>query len=162
MSKEMSEMLIHEDGEVHYSLAPLLASLGLAVTLAALIVPPLLLLGIPLLSIAIWKWINEEVDLAKYRRVSGDEYGIASWAMIWIIVTEIIIFSGFFAFWFWARWHTVSWEESVGGSWPALGVEHNMKLVGLNTLILITSGITAHFSLEQLKENKVRNSRSLI
>ena len=37
-----------------------------------------------------------------------------------------------------------------------------MTMVGFNTLILITSGITAHYALEQMKEDKIRNSRHFL
>ena len=135
----------HELGEVHNSSVPLEISLGIALTLAGLLIWPSLIFGLVLTVHAIYRWITEDAAMWEDRPTpKADEWGHASWAMIWIILTEAIIFASFFAFWFWARWHTVNWENAVGGSWPADGIEHNMFLVTVYTLILLTSGFTGH------------------
>ena len=118
------------EGEVHSSLAPIMLALSVTLCLGGLLIWPLAVLGIPLLVLSISNWMREEVDLWPYRptRSSAGDWGDASWAMVWIIITECIIFASFFAYWFWARWHTLSWESAVGGSWPATGVEHDIAL----------------------------------
>jgi len=133
-------------GEVHNSAAPIMMALAITLILGGLLVWPLTVLGVPLLAISIVSWLREEILLWPHRqKKSGtDEWGDASWAMVWIIITECIIFASFFAYWFWARWHTVSWDGAVGGSWPADGVDLDVKLTGLNTIILLFSGILAH------------------
>ncbi|MDP7091894.1 MAG: cytochrome c oxidase subunit 3 [Candidatus Thalassarchaeaceae archaeon] len=134
-------------GEVHNSPAPLLTSLAITLCLGGLLVWPLAVLGVPLLVYSINKWLREEVGLWPERPVRNSaDWGDASWAMVWIIITECIIFASFFAYWFWTRWHTISWDGSVGGTWPAAGVEHDITLVGINTVILLSSGILAHHS----------------
>lgn len=153
----------HGDGEVHNSLVPLLLSLGISLTLAGLLVWPFLIVGLALTVYSIFSWVKEDAMMWDSRpSISSGEWGNASWAMVWIIVTEVIIFASFFAFWFWARWHTVTWEDAVGGSWPPQGVEHNLTLVSINTLILITSGFTGHKALHALRDDDVSKSKSLI
>ncbi len=152
------------NGEVHNSLAPLIVSLGITLCLGALLVWPLAILGLPMLVYGIRTWVMEEVELWPQReaRTNGKEWGDASWGMLWIIITESIVFSAFFAYWFWTRWHTINSSGAVGGSWPASGVEHDMLLVGFNTLILLTSGITAHRALESHFEDDRNKSMNYL
>lgn len=150
-SVEASLQQDHHLGEVHESLAPLLLALGVTFTLGGLLVLPLAFIGLPLLVHAIRMWVREDVALWKHRPVHDPHvWGDARWAMVWIIITEVIIFASFFAFWFWARWHTIHWEGAVGGVWPAEGVHHDLTLVTVNTVILITSGAFAHRGVDDL------------
>lgn len=154
---------VHGEGEVHNSLMPLILSLGIALTLAGLLVWPFLIVGLALTVFAIFSWVKEDVAMWDSRPLrKSEEWGNAQWAMIWIIVTEAIVFASFFAFWFWARWHTVTWEDAVGGSWPVEGITHNLTLVSINTLILISSGFTGHKALHALREGDVSKSKLLI
>lgn len=137
-------------GEVHNSWTPLLISFGFTITLAALLAPILAVIGVPLLVYSIYYWIKEDVGMWKDRNVINEKMGDASWAMVWIIVTEVIVFGGFFAFWFWAKWHTVNWDGAIADStWPAEGVHHNMAFVGLMTFLLVASDLFAHKSLKE-------------
>ncbi len=155
--------LNHDLGEVHNSIFPLELSLGIALTLAGLLVWPFLIIGLALTVHAIFSWVKEDIALWTFRpTLSTGEWGHASWAMIWIIVTETIVFASFFAFWFWAKWHTINWENAVGGSWPASGVSHDMTLVTFNTVILLASGFTGHKALHSLKEGNVKQSKTLL
>lgn len=144
--------LHHHDsnGQVHNSLAPLIVALAVTLCLGGLLIWPLAIFGIPLLVLGIRTWLAEEVELWPKResRTDFDSWGDASWAMLWIIITETIVFSAFFAYWFWTRWHTINWSGAVGESWPASGVEHDLLLVVFNTVLLISSGFTAHRALE--------------
>ena len=137
-----------KSGEVHSSVAPIMLSLAVTLCLGGLLIWPLAALGVPLLVLSISKWVREEVALWPHRpsRPSTEEWGDISWAMVWIIITECLVFASFFAYWFWARWHTVTWDGAVGGSWPAAGVEHAITLVGFNTILLLVSGVFAHYS----------------
>ena len=130
-------------GEVHNSAAPIMLALAITLSLGGLLFWPLAVIGLPILAFSIFSWLREETRLWPHRRnrARNGEWGDASWAMFWIIITECIIFASFFAYWFWARWHTVSWDGAVGGSWPADGVDLNLELTALNTLILLFSGI---------------------
>jgi cytochrome c oxidase subunit III len=137
-----------EPGEVHSSLVPILFSLGVTLSLAALLFWPFALIGLPLLLASIFQWVKEDVAMWKYRASSNEKMGDVSWAMVWIIITETIVFGGFFAFWFWAKWHTISWSGAVATSgWPSAGVNHDLMLVGFNTILLFSSGIVAHLAL---------------
>lgn len=144
---KLSNNIEYQEGEVHSSLAPILLALSVTLCLGGLLIWPLAVLGVPLLVLSITIWLREEVDLWPYRpKTSTVEWGDASWAMVWIIITECIVFASFFAYWFWARWHTLNWDNAVGGSWPGAGVEHDLGLVSLNTVLLLSSGVLAHFS----------------
>lgn len=150
-----------EPGEVHSSIVPIVFSLAVTLTLAGLIFWPFVLFGFPLLVWSLVAWVKEDVSLWKFREVSQEKTGHASWAMVWIIITEIIIFAGFFAFWFWARWHTVSWNEAIASStWPPEEIKHNLVLVGFNTALLISSGITAHLALHAHENNALGRARN--
>jgi len=153
----------HHPGEVHNSLAPVETALAVTLCLGGLILWPLALLGIPLLVHAIYSWIREDLDMWRFR--GGREWqgwGDSKSAMIWLIVTEAIVFASFFAFWFWAKWHTVSWDGSVGGAWPAEGVHHDLSLVTLNTVLLISSGFFAHSGIIRLGRGDVRKAKTFL
>jgi len=160
---KLLEEINHELGEVHNSIVPLVLSLGIALTLAGLLVWPFLIVGLALVVWSIFSWVKEDVTMWKHREnPAKDEWGHASWAMIWIIVTETIVFASFFAFWFWAKWHTLYWEDAIGGSWPAEGIHHNMTLVTVNTVILLSSGYTSHLALHALKDGNSNKSKKMI
>lgn len=147
-------------GEVHSSIVPLLFSLSVTLTLASLLIWPIAILAIPMLCWSIFSWIKEDVNLWDDREVSKQHMGHASWAMIWIILTEIIVFAGFFAFWFWARWHTVSWDGAIASSsWPPADIHHNLAIVMFNTALLSSSGILAHLALLAHDSNSPQRSR---
>ncbi len=144
---KVEEYGLETSGEVHNSPAPVLMALAITLCLGGLLIWPLAVLGVPLLVFSIFTWLREEVGLWAVRPPRDPaEWGDASWAMVWIIVTECIIFASFFGYWFWTRWHTVSWDGAVGGTWPASGVEHDIALVGFNTVLLLASGVLAHHS----------------
>ncbi len=158
--------LLHHDsnGQVHNSLAPLIVALAVTLCLGGLLIWPLAILGLPLLILGIRTWLAEEVEFWPKRESQTDfeVWGDASWAMLWIIITETIVFSAFFAYWFWTRWHTVNWSGAVGGSWPATGVDHDLFLVGINTILLISSGFTAHRALEAHDRDDLNSSSKFL
>jgi cytochrome c oxidase subunit 3 len=161
---EKIEDHINSKGEIHNSSAPIILSLAITLCLGGLLVWPLVIIGLPVLIYAIYRWTYEETILWNYREEENDfeSWNDSSWAMLWIIITEAIIFASFFAYWFWTRWHTVSWSEAVGGSWPPPEVEHDLTLVSINTVILLLSGFTAHKSLEKHLEEDYDMSKRLL
>ena len=149
-----------EPGEVHSSLVPFLFSLSVTLALASLLIWPIAILAVPMLAWSIFAWVREDVTLWELRTVSPEKMGHASWAMVWIILTEVIVFAGFFAFWFWAKWHTVSWDGAIASSsWPPAEIHHNMMLVMFNTALLLSSGIIAHLSLHAHDRGSLARSR---
>lgn len=149
-----------EPGEVHSSLIPLLFSLSVTLALASLLIWPIAILAIPMLALSIYAWVKEDVALWNDRKVTEGKMGHASWAMVWIIITEVIVFAGFFAFWFWAKWHTVSWDGAIASSsWPPADIHHNMMLILFNTTLLFSSGIIAHLALHAHDKGSYHRSR---
>ncbi|MDP6864406.1 MAG: cytochrome c oxidase subunit 3 [Candidatus Poseidoniaceae archaeon] len=149
-----------DEGEVHSSIVPLLFSFGVTLSLAALLLWPFALIGLPLLLLSIFLWIKEDVAMWEHRSISEEKMGDVSWAMVWIIVTEVIVFGGFFAFWFWAKWHTVSWDGAIASAtWPPEGVHHDLRLVAFNTGLLLSSGIIAHFALHAHDSGRLTTAR---
>ena len=147
-------------GEVHSSIVPLIFSLSVTLALASLLIWQISLLAVPLLFWSIYSWIKEDVNLWAEREIPQVRMGHASWAMVWIILTEVIVFAGFFAFWFWARWHTVSWDGAIASSsWPPADVHHNLMLVMFNTSLLISSGILAHLALHAHDHGSYKRTR---
>ena len=147
-------------GEVHQSSVPIELAFAVTLCLGALLVLPLAILGLPLLVHAIFRWVREDIDMWEDRPlpVKG-EWGDSRWAMVWIIATEVIVFASFFAFWFWAKWHTISWDGTAGGTWPAEGVVHDLGLVSLNTIILLSSGVLAEQAIRRLAHGEIEAAK---
>jgi len=138
------------NGEVHGSIQPFLSALGITLLLAGLLIWPLIPIGLILVVYSIWNWINEEVDLWPER--TSTIQGTYS-ATVIIIITEALVFSVFFVFWFWAKWHTLYWdsvesdfsEEVIAGRhWLPQGVNFNLMFVAFNSLLLFVSAYTAN------------------
>lgn len=101
------------------------------------------------------------------------------WGMIWFIFSEVMFFGAFFGTLFYCRIFSVPWLAGEGGKaishmfwenfrnvWPLLANPDNSLFVGpkhvisawglpvINTLLLLTSGVTITLAHHALKENK--------
>lgn len=69
--------------------------------------------------------------------------------MLLFIISEIMVFGGFFTAYFFIR--------VVNGSpWPAVGEELPAVIAGFNTAVLVSSSITMHWAVEGVKHNNRR------
>ena len=64
--------------------------------------------------------------------------------MLLFIISEIMVFGGFFTAYFFIR-------VVEGNPWPAEGTELPKLLAGFNTLVLLASSVTLHWALEGVK-----------
>lgn len=64
--------------------------------------------------------------------------------MLLFIISEIMVFGGFFTAYFFIR-------VVEGNPWPAEGTELPKLIAGFNTLVLLSSSVTIHWALEGIK-----------
>jgi len=135
---------------------------------------PVMIIGalITLLMTVMWfRDVVNESEAGKYNTQVGISF---RQSMAWFIFSEVMFFAAFFGALFYARVFSVPWLggddpatsrflwESVNLSWPTagpgmLGLEFQTMgawgLPAINTLILLTSGVTLTYAHHAMKEN---------
>jgi len=141
-----------------------------------------MIIGSVLLVIMLFGWfgtvINESLD-GKYNQQVDQSF---RWGMGWFIFSEVMFFAAFFGALFYARMYSVPWLGGEGNNtytgsllwpafdsvWPTNGPDNvggDFQVMGpwgvpaINTLILLSSGVTLTWAHWGLKEN---NNRKLI
>lgn len=139
---------------------------------------PIMIAGVISLAYLLFGWFSEVVkeSVSKYYNKQVDKS--FRWGMGWFIFSEVMFFFGFFGALFYARNVSLPWLADAHGLadaqalwpgfkalWPTAGpklvLEGAMKPWGLpaiNTLLLLTSGVTltwAHWGLMKNKRNQV-------
>lgn len=142
---------------------------------------PLFIAGLLILLFMMFGWFGtviRENETGYYNRWVDKSF---RWGMAWFIFSEVMFFSAFFGALFYARIYSVPWLGGEGhgfltnyllwhgyeAAWPTNGPADvggafkAMEAVGLpalNTLILLTSGLTvtiAHWGLKQQKRGQL-------
>ncbi|MRH78046.1 cytochrome c oxidase subunit 3 [Spiribacter sp. C176] len=136
--------------------------------------------GGALLIYMVWGWFADVIRESVGGLYSAQVDRSLRWGMIWFIFSEIMFFGAFFGALFYARFLSVPWLggedpatsrvlwDSALLAWPTAGPGNlglDWKPMGpwplptINTLILLTSGVTLTVAHHALKEN---NRRRLI
>lgn len=141
--------------------------------------PYLFFTGFIILVIMLFGWFGTVIHENESGLYDSQVDRTYRWAMAWFIFSEVAFFAGFFGVLFYSRWwtvplmggeihpitHYVLWPD-FKAVWPLLTNPDNLKFSGakgvmdtwgipaLNTLILLTSGLTVTWAHWGLKKNK--------
>ena len=140
---------------------------------------PWLWAGLPIAVVFIWIWFRGvigESESGKYGKQVDMTY---RWGMGWFIFSEVMFFGAFFGALFYARHLSLPWLGGGGAEvmtnavlwpnfenvWPTNGpgaIGGDFEIIPpwgvpfLNTLLLLTSGVTLTFAHHALRDNKPR------
>lgn len=130
----------------------------------------MLITGLAILAFLIYGWFREvalESEAGKYKAQEDKSF---RWSMGWFIFSEVMFFASFFGALFYMRTLSVPWLAGAdqellwpgfSGGWPTAGPGFDEKFTpmgawgipAINTLLLLTSGVTLTFAHWALKKN---------
>ncbi len=140
--------------------------------------------GALIVAFMLFGWFSAVISESRHDLYSPQLDRSFRWGMVWFIFSEVMFFGAFFGALFYARHFSVPWMGGIGAKlathtvlwdnfkavWPLLQNPDPTKYIGpteamsawgipaINTLILLTSGVTvtiAHFALKNNERTKL-------
>ena len=135
-----------------------------------------LLAGIALIIYMVFGWFGNVINESMAGKYSAQMDGSFKQGMSWFIFSEVMFFAAFFGALFYARVFSVPWLDGAGNNamtgavlwpeftatWPLIKTPDGTETTGMgwyglpliNTILLLTSSVTAHFAHVALEQNK--------
>ncbi len=136
----------------------------------------LFLTGVLLFIMNLFKWFGSSINETQNGLYSKKIDISYRWSMSWFIFSEIMFFAAFFGALFYARTYATEWLGNLdnkiiwpefNGQWPNFGPSNLVDkfttmgpwpIPTINTLLLLTSGITLTISHHALLANKIKKA----
>ena len=133
--------------------------------------PWLVVFGFAMLVYMLFGWFGTVIGESEGGEYSHKVDVSFRWSMSWFIFSEVMFFAAFFGALFYARNIAIPWLSDLdnkllwpdfSGQWPTAGPEAFDKfgkmspfpIPAINTLLLLTSGVTLTIAHHALKDNK--------